>query len=163
KRDPEQQSRLRHFVRRADLVPAVTRALEVTGCAIPVLLREGDLTEREVDGRVERRCTPISDLVGVDEPLELSSRRAGRRQLGRRQTDPDESRDRPHARQRVLNLSERTIDPGLGALDLALRKLQKCQPGLRGTSELVRGAVRVLGGREVPSTTADLADLVVPT
>src|SRR5262249_1420901 len=152
-RDPEQEPRLRDLVRRTDLLPSVTRAPEVTGCAIPVLLGKFDLPEREVDGRIERRGAPIADLVGVDELLELRGGRAGRRDVGRCQSDLDERRERPHARERFVSLSERTIDPGQGTLHLALRELQKRETGLRGTSELVRGAVGIFGGGEVPSTT----------
>src|SRR5262249_35211282 len=82
-RDPEQEPCVGYLVRRADLLPSVTRVSEVMGRAIPVLLGELDLPEREVDDRVERRRAPIADLVGVDEPLELGGGRAGGRDIGR--------------------------------------------------------------------------------
>src|SRR5262249_61936448 len=136
----------------ADLLPSVTRAPEVTGRPIPVLLGELDLPEREVDGCVERRPASIADLVGVDELLKRLGGRAGGHDIGRCYSDLDQCRERAYASQRISDLVDRTIDSGHRTLHPALGELQKRQTRLGGTSELVRAPVRVFGRGEVPST-----------
>ena len=118
--DAEQQPRLRHLVRSANLLPRVAHAAEVAGGAVPILLKERDLPESEVNDRVERRRALVADLVGVDELLELRRGRAGRRDVRRGDRDLYQGRERSDACERLLELPECSVDPGERTLDSAL-------------------------------------------
>src|SRR6187200_494229 len=104
---------------------------------------------------------PIADLVGVDDLLELRGGRAGRVQVAGGERDLGECGQHPDALQRLVHLRETARDTGHRAVHLSLGQLEEGQTGLGRTTELVRGAERLLGGREIAATATDLADLVV--
>ena len=132
-----------------------------TGRGRPVSLGELELAEGVVNGGVEGLGAAITDLVRVDDALELVRGGARGLRVGSGDRDLDLSRQAPQARQGILHLFERARDPRERGVDLALRQAQQRKTGLRVTPQLVRGAIRLFRSREVAPPTTDLADLVV--
>ena len=106
--------------------------------AAPVLLREQDLAACKVDRRVERGRAPISDLVRVDDLLELVGGGSRGLQVAGGDRDLDLRREPPEAKQRVLRLLQRTRDPGDRGVDLAFGEAQEREARLRLAAQLVR-------------------------
>ncbi len=114
-----------------------------------------------MDRRVERGSAPLSDLVRVDDLLELLRRGTRGLQVTGCDRDLHQRGKRTQPHERRLDVLQEVRDACDRALDLPLGEAEEREPGLGIPPPLVRGRIRLLGAREVPATPPDLADLVV--
>jgi hypothetical protein len=85
---------------------------------------------------------------------------AGGLEIAGRHHDVHEGRQEPRAQQRIGRGVQRPADAARRGVGAPLDEPQQGQPGLPFTAELVRAAVVVLGGVELPAQPVDLGLLV---